>query len=243
MLILMAMNESLSINTNNLNGNSINDLIKTIQLLGSQFNIMIKFYDTHPGGPMIFLRHILLTGRYDFGISSIAMPWYMVVNDIYRQGDIFDILWNVYDNLWNLSSDTIIKNYNIGVFYTERQKSIAEMISEMFISYQIPYKLKIIYEPSQNIQTNLLFDRLLFEFSEHYEIIFICDNEDISNPGFCAKIGAASALGKPIYALLAQNLHEEDLNHLPISQQNRVRIDKKLKLEALITEIYKKFNQ
>jgi hypothetical protein len=233
-LIFQSMIDTLSIGIPKpLDKYTLNELASSIQTEGKKHNIELRFYDVSTGGPLIFFRDILLVGRYDFGVSSIAMPWNMIVDDVYRKDDIYDLHWGVFDKIWEHAKESIVGKYTICFCYTADQKTAVDSI----VIRLAPLHLDVAHSEHLSPSQATWDGNKLSDMVKYSEIVFLCSADAIENPSFCAELGAAWALGKIIHPLLVGGLRPESMSALPISRDATFLKGNNDGLERLISGI------
>lgn len=213
LLILHSMNEVFGITSSKQwDKSSLIEIVSYIQNEGTRHRIELRFYNVFTGGPLIFFRDILLTGRYDFGISSIALPWNMIVNDIFRDYDLFDMHWNVFDKIWSEARKTFVEEYTLCICFTTDQRSVADDLDAMLRSLH----LNIVQIEHEASSCTSLDANKLPNMSGFSDIVFICSLAAIGNKWFYATLGAALALGKITHPILAGGLTAEFVKDWPL---------------------------
>ena len=119
----------------------LEQLLKTFGEIGATRNIHLRFYDSAPGGPMFIFRELLLCGRFAYGETAVTLPWSVVVDDPNREDDLFDILSNEFDRIWDSATHKpdIVRTGGSVIFvsYASEDKPSAEALCA-YIREQMP---------------------------------------------------------------------------------------------------------
>jgi|GEM_PF-6595000 hypothetical protein len=60
----------------------------------------IRYYGVIPSGPMLFLKDLLIAGSYSVNLSSMRLPWEMIVDDQATLIDRFDVCRTEFESIW-----------------------------------------------------------------------------------------------------------------------------------------------
>lgn len=74
-------------------------------------SVEVRFYEVAPSAPMYFFDDLLITSRFSYGSSSVANPWWLVVNDDRIDNDLYASYYNEFDKIWaHADADPIRSN-------------------------------------------------------------------------------------------------------------------------------------
>ncbi|MBF8273536.1 MAG: hypothetical protein HW380_2641 [Magnetococcales bacterium] len=217
---------------------SLYNLFELISLVNLKKEFVeLRFYDVVPGGPMFFFQDILVTGRYDFGVSSIAMPWYMIINDVYRENDVFDMHWKAFDTLWDLAKPSIVENYRLRLCYTQDQQDAVTRVKDRLNAFNLNIDDAMYPDDVGQAWDDAKRERI----KDCQEVLFMCSAQALANPSFCAELSAAWSMAKIIHPILCGGLEPARLNALPMLNPDICFIETNQKhMENLVSGIHER---
>ena len=63
-------------------------------------SIDVRFYHVAPSAPMYFFDDLLITSRFSYGSSSVASPWWLIVQDDRLEDDLYSSYRKEFDKIW-----------------------------------------------------------------------------------------------------------------------------------------------
>ncbi|MEM9385766.1 MAG: hypothetical protein AAGA68_11945 [Pseudomonadota bacterium] len=84
----------------------VNAYARTIQDLGKDVNVFLRFYQTMPSGISYFFKDLLIKGFTPFRVASKQSVWDIIVNHLDRDDDRYDHFSREFDRMWTDGSYT-----------------------------------------------------------------------------------------------------------------------------------------
>jgi TIR domain len=102
-VLLTGIENFLGRDVKGLDGATYSQLLKRINLTVAEFDVplALRYYGVIPSGPMLFLKDILLAGNYCINLSSMRLPWLMIIDEPSNKYDRFNVYRNEFENIWH----------------------------------------------------------------------------------------------------------------------------------------------
>lgn len=200
----------------------------------------IRYYGVIPSGPMLFLKDIVLAGSYSVNLSSMRLPWMMIVDDPITDDDRFNVYYDEFENIWD--------NYSVASpgGADEQSKAAMRLASKAldrpyFISYSqgadmacadhievlLHRRGKRLVRDEITIDIGSSFENILPLLIESSGTFIALFSESYADSQYCmgelqAAIEQSTRTGEPRLAILLLSESETLANRIPLRVRNRL---------------------